>query len=147
MPGTKPKVVRNSGFSVDLGGAQSTWISVSELTSDLDPKAEETVGADSQHTIRMVPGERKINNLTLTRYATDDKLLSDWYKKVAIDGDMTAEKHITIKIYDPQRKPLAEVKIEGAMPTSLKYSDYNSSSPELQTEELTVVFTNWERVK
>jgi phage tail-like protein len=143
----KPKVARNNGFSVDLGGADSTWISVSELTSDIDPSVSETVGKDAKHLVQVVPGERKTNDLTLTRYATDDHLLSDWYKKVGIDGDMTAEKHITIKLYDPENKPMAEVSIEGALPVSLKYSDFSAQNPELQTEEIMIVFTNWERVK
>ncbi len=143
----KPKVARNNGFSVDLGGKQSTWISVSELSSNVDVSVEETAGTESKHRVRAIPGERKFNDLTLTRYATDDHLLSDWFKKVVIDGDMTDEKNITVKLFDPMRKPLAEVTIEGALPISLSYSDYNAQNPDLQTETLTMVFTNWERVK
>jgi phage tail-like protein len=150
MPETKAApVVRNNGFSVDLfQDKNATWISVGGLDSNIDPSVEETVGKDSIGHIRAVPGERKTNDLTLTRFATKDKFLADWYKEAVLDGNFEkARKNITIKVFDTKRTPVAEVSVIGAIPVSIKYGDFSAENPELQTEEITVVFENWERVK
>jgi phage tail-like protein len=148
MANTAPaRVARNDAFSVDLGAAASNWISVSELTSEIDVSVEETSGKDSKQSIRAIPGERKTNDLTLTRYANGDKTLSDWYDAVARDGKLgDHRKNITIKVFDPEQKPVAEVNVIGCIPTSLKYSDFTAQNPDLQTEEITLAYETWERV-
>lgn len=92
-----------------------------------------------------VPGNVKSTNLVLKRGMTCSMTLWNWFKAVQEGKWKEQRKNGSLSIYDQQGTIQARFEFSGAWPTSYTLADVNSSSNELEIEELEVAFEEFTR--
>lgn len=92
-----------------------------------------------------IPGNVKNNNITLRRGMTRSRSLWEWFEAVQRGNWASDRKQVCLTIYNQKSEAQARFFLSGAWPTSYILSDVNSSSNEIEIEELELAFEEFVR--
>ncbi|MFB2891758.1 phage tail protein [Aerosakkonemataceae cyanobacterium BLCC-F50] len=102
--------------------------------------------ASSGYVVRTkVPGNMKVNNITLRRGMTSSTTLWKWFEAVQEGNWAQQRKDGLLTIYDQGANPQAIFQFQGAWPVSYIVSDLSSSGTDLEIEEMEIAIEKFTR--
>jgi phage tail-like protein len=145
MAATKDAVVElyaAFSFSVELGNGARALFSECTLPS-LEVDVLERKEGGFNEGAHLLAGPVKAGRVTLKRGVTQSSELLQWYRAVATGNPRTAERNITIVMYDAQGQPVLRLNFERAYPVKWSGPSFRSSDSSIAIEALELAFTEF----
>ena len=93
---------------------------------------------DGKYVNKMLPGRKKIGEISLTRGVTSDTGWHDWINLVFEGNMLTARKGGSVNIYDYMGNPVQSFKFTNGWAKSIEYSTMKAGDTSVLTEKLTI---------
>ena len=132
----------NYNFTVDFGGAQSSFHSV-VLPESRAEVIEYREGGD-QLTVRKLPGLRKFTNLILKRGVTQSTELYDWWRQTMIGPVLRRD--VVITLLDENGQAVKRWIARGAWPARYEAPRLNAEGNDVAMETLELAVEGFELV-
>ena len=94
-----------------------------------------------------LPGNVKVNNLTLRRGMSFSTAFWQWFQAVETGNWFDLRKDGSLSIYDQGAKEVARFEFAQAWPTRYMIGDVNARSTEIEMEEVEIAFEHLDRTK
>jgi len=94
--------------------------------------------ATGQYINKMLPGRKKVGEITLTRGVTSDKTWQTWIESVFGGNMVSARKGGQVNIYDYMGNPVQSFKFVNGWAKSIEYGSMKAGDASVLTEKLTI---------
>ena len=128
-------------FTLEVSSVKIAWFTeLSGLGGSLDVTDQRMSAAGGKSVLHRYSGLRKWENLQLKRGFDGSAYLEQWRKQV-LDGKFKeARRDASVVIADSTGKELCRFNLKSCWPSSWKTSGLNSTSKDIITEELEMVY-------
>jgi phage tail-like protein len=147
MPGTTDSFLA-PWFAIEFQGKiTGAFRECSGLGSENEVVEDKMSGPDGKPVIKKIPGNLKINNITLKQGITDDMDMWTWRALVEEGKVSTARKNGALILYSHEGSEIARWEFINAWPAKISGPSVNATSNEIAIEELEIAIEGYKRVK
>jgi phage tail-like protein len=135
-----------SWFALEIEGVTiASFTGVSGLAATTQVVEKPVSMPNGKTRIEKRPGRTTYDDIVLKRGLSQDKVLTDWHKKV-VDGTVE-RKNGSIVMYDSTSQEIGRWNFENGWPSKWSASDLDASNDEWVIEEMTISHEFLERAK
>src|SRR3954454_21127083 len=131
-------------------GLEIDGVVIKQITEVTGLKFEQDViqlkqqSADGKFTIKNLPGQSKVGEVTLTRGLTQDNSFEKWIQDARFGKMSDARKGGAVIVYDFEGNAIKRYKLTNAWPKSLEISSLKAGDTSVLTEKLVITYEHLE---
>lgn len=135
-------------FGVEFQGQiTGAFRECSGLGSENEVVEDKQAMQNGKFAVKKIPGNLKINNITLKQGITDDMDMWKWRALVEQGKIGEARKNGSLVLFSADGKEIARWNFTNAWPSKISGPSINATSNEVAIEELEMAIESYERVK